>query len=436
MNADDPQFAAWLYRETGIDAPSLGPNALERAIEARAQIHAHATIAPDAALIDAYWQRLTQSAEERQALIDALVVPETWFLREPEAFVALAKLASARLKRAPLRPLRILSVPCSSGEEPYSIALTLLDAGLEPAQFSIDAFDISVTAIAAARRAVYGRNAFRGVPPTLRERHFRALGEGWQLNENVRACVNFAQRNLFALANEPVEPWDFVFCRNVLIYFDRESQDRAVALLSRWLAAHGTLFVGPAETGLMMRHDLSSARIALAFAFRHGAPSHATPERTSTVQTTRTPTPLAAIAPRWQAPFPLHTSITPASVPAVPHAQHAPKPVFDDDTRIDARRLADAGQLDEAERLAHEHVSAHGPHADSFYLLGLIADARGREVEANALYRKALYLQPDHYEALTHLATLLDIAGEHDGARQLMRRAERASRGLQHAAPR
>jgi chemotaxis protein methyltransferase WspC len=91
-----------------------------------------------------------------------------------------------------------------------------------------------------------------------------------------------------------------------------------------------------------------------------------------------------------------------------------------------ARRLADAGRLDEAERLAQAFVSAQGPNAEAFYLLGLIVDARGRSAEASAFYRKSLYLDPAHYEALAHLAMLLDAAGDKAAARRLMLRAERA----------
>ena len=95
-------------------------------------------------------------------------------------------------------------------------------------------------------------------------------------------------------------------------------------------------------------------------------------------------------------------------------------------TLDDAQRHADAGRLDDAKTLALAFVERHGPHADAFYLLGLIADARGLIADARDSYRKALYLAPAHYEALTHLAALLDMTGDGAGAQQLMWRAERA----------
>ncbi|EEP83242.1 tetratricopeptide repeat protein, partial [Burkholderia mallei] len=99
-----------------------------------------------------------------------------------------------------------------------------------------------------------------------------------------------------------------------------------------------------------------------------------------------------------------------------------------DEAPLDAaRRLADAGALDAAQQAVRASIEQSGPSAEAFYLLGLIADARGRSDEATDCYRKALYLEPTHYEALTHLATLLDIAGDRDGAQWLMQRARRAA---------
>ncbi|WP_419539740.1 CheR family methyltransferase, partial [Paraburkholderia bengalensis] len=310
------RFESWLLRETGIDASSLGVNALERAVLERVRVtrlgaDAHDTnAAVDPADIEAYWQQLTLSASERQALIETLVVPETWFYRDREAYVALARLANERLVRDPLHVLRVLSLPCSTGEEPYTVAMTLLDEGIGESRFSVDAFDISARAIARARAGIYGRNSFRGHSLAFRDRHFTALHEGWQLSERVRQTVHFTHANLFDMQADAQAPYDFIFCRNVLIYFDRDAQDRAIRLLDASLAEGGTIFVGPAETGLMMRHAMNSARIPLAFAFRRSTPdeldtaraaqritAHA-PTRPSFATSFAAPSPAAAMAPR------------------------------------------------------------------------------------------------------------------------------------------
>ncbi|WP_109480560.1 CheR family methyltransferase [Paraburkholderia sp. C35] len=468
-NAFVPRFEAWLLRETGIEASSLGVNALERAVLERVRVKclnaaAHdISVAVDPADVEGYWQQLTASRDERQALIEALVVPETWFYRDREAFVALARLANERLVRDPAHVLRVLSLPCSTGEEPYTVAMTLLDDGIGENRFCVDAFDISARAIEHARAGVYGRNSFRGHPLEFRDRHFTPLKDGWQLSERVRGTVRLSQANLFDVQAGMQAPYDFVFCRNVLIYFDREAQDRAIRLLDANLVEGGTIFVGPAETGLMMRHAMTSARIPLAFAFRRSTAEEANAAATGrlpasngaavTAQVTRTPaytTPArdgakpspvsrrAFASSQQVAQRPPQHAAEQAARPAVRPAQPAPSSAPASDTAIPsldaARRYADAGQFDEAEQLAHRHAIVHGPNVDAFYLLGLIADARGHGADAADFYRKTLYLEPAHYEALTHLAALLDIDGDHAGAQNLMQRAQRSAARAAQAA--
>jgi chemotaxis protein methyltransferase WspC len=486
MNATDPCFAAWLSQETGIDAHSLGINALERAVLERlraTQAAAPATGLADGA-VDAYWQRLNDSPVERLALVEALVVPETWFFRDREAFVALARFANEKLARDPTRVLRVLSVPCSSGEEPYSAAMALLDVGIGAERFTIDAMDISARAVELAQKAVYGRNSFRGGEFGFRERHFSPTDGGWVLNERIRQTVRFAQANLFETSPNAGGRYDFIFCRNVLIYFQRDAQDRAIHLLDARLAEGGTIFVGPAETGLMMRHALSSARIPLAFAFQRTPPEEAgtrsfalfgkVPDAASANTTalhgvygTLKPAVAPAVVP-VSVPSPVSRAFVSASAAVAPMVapasaarataaapgQRAPTPPTQGQANAhgnthahaqtharakssaasapaaslaEARRLADAGQFDKAEHEAQTFVILNGTDAEAFYLLGLIADARGRTADASDYYRKALYLAPAHYEALTHLATLLDMTGDSPGAQQLMRRAQRAA---------
>jgi chemotaxis protein methyltransferase WspC len=136
MNSDQ-RFFDFLKETIGLDVTSVGPAIIERAVRQR-------SIVAQAVSADEYWLTLQGSRDEQQALIEAVIVPETWFFRYPESFVTLAKLASKRLSEINnLRALRILSLPCSTGEEPYSIAMALLDAGLKPHQFKVDGLDVS-----------------------------------------------------------------------------------------------------------------------------------------------------------------------------------------------------------------------------------------------------------------------------------------------------
>ncbi|MGN4065717.1 CheR family methyltransferase, partial [Burkholderia gladioli] len=274
----------WLARETGIDSDSLGADFVARVLAERiaAMLAGEAAAASSAVMqrarqlndedLDAHWRLLQTSADEQRALIEQCVVPETWFFREREAFVALAARALERLRAEPSLPLRVLSAPCSTGEEPYSAAMALVDAGIDPARLQIDALDISARAIAQAQRAEYGRNSFRGHALEFRARHFTPTAHGWRLDARIRDCVRFRRANLLELGRPGQAAdegrYDFIFCRNVLIYFDRQAQERALRALDARLAEDGLLFVGPAETGVVMRQAMSSAKIPLAFAFR------------------------------------------------------------------------------------------------------------------------------------------------------------------------
>lgn len=194
-----------------------------------------------------------------------MVVPETWFFRGVEAFDALAR-AFAPLRADGSRTLRLLSLPCSTGEEPYTLAMALLDAGWTPERLRIDAYDISERALAKATHAVYGANSFRGRELAYRDRHFRALGHGrWQLSAQVRQCVRLHRANVLDLDFLPAQAtYDAVFCRNLLIYFDPDTQVRTVGVLARALAEDGLLFVGAAETGLLLSLGYASAQMPMA----------------------------------------------------------------------------------------------------------------------------------------------------------------------------
>ncbi|NTX26580.1 methyltransferase domain-containing protein [Burkholderia pyrrocinia] len=464
MKESESRFRDWLLRETGIDPDSLGNDFLTRALTER--VHALQTDGerlPSAArppvtqeALDTYWQQLNASADERRALIELFVVPETWFFRDREAFATLARLAAERLAATPGRVIRVLSAPCSTGEEPYSAAMALLDAGLEPASFTIDAIDLSARAIEQARHGCYGRNAFRGTATEFRARYFAPAADGWLLDERVRACVQFRHANLVEPIADTGIRYDFVFCRNVLIYFDRDAQDRVIRSLDACLADDGMLFVGPAETGVAMRHGMRSARVPLAFAFhreRAGAAADASAaqvaplsaaavcqraERLTVAPLAATRPVLAVAPPAWlgdtlqpfAAPAPaVRTAAFDARAELSVATAEAAAPVAEGvaPTLEDAQALANAGAFDEAERVLAQFSARVGPHADAFYLNGLIADARGRAAEAGDFYRKALYLRPTHHEALTHLATLLDVGGDRAGAQWLLERARRSA---------
>ncbi|MDB5839474.1 MAG: cheR2 [Herminiimonas sp.] len=408
------RFETLLKQTMGLDASTVGASMIERAVRDR-------MAAASVADADAYWNLLHVSTAELQELIETVIVPETWFFRGHEAFDAMARLACERALRKGSQPLRFLSLPCSTGEEPYSIAMALFDAGLPAARFHIDAVDICTRSLAIAGRAVYGRNSFRGKSLDFRARHFSQTEDGYVLSETVRRQVRFQSGNMFdADFLTGFGAYDFIFCRNLLIYFDRPMQERAVAVLNRLLSQSGLLFAGPAEAGLMVRQDMVSAGLPLAFAFRKA--DAALPVLKPWAPP---PKPLPPTAPPTAAVRPVPRAVTTAPAPP------PPRPAAD---AIDtARQMANQGQLVEAAALCKRQMQLHGPSAALLCLLGVISDAAGNRGEAREHYRRALYLDPDHYESLSHLAALLQMQGDAAGARRMDERAGRSRAKQGHA---
>ncbi|MCO4888214.1 chemotaxis protein CheW [Cupriavidus sp. WGtm5] len=419
---------ALLKARIGLDAGAIGSGAVARAVRERQQArHAHDT--------EAYWQLLQGTADEFQALIEAVVVPETWFFRHREALLALGRFAAERAFADGRRTLRLLSLPCSTGEEPYSIAMALLDAGVPPGRFYIDAVDISACALARARQAQYGANAFRSAPLDFRDRYFTATPTGYVLDPRVRAQVRLLQGNLVEpglLAGEA--PYDFVFCRNLLIYFDAAGQRQAVQTLVRLTMADGLLFVGPAEASVLSAQGLEPVGIPLSFAFRKPAAAVPRARAPSHPPVHATLPPRMAAPPRLpRPPVTMRPPVVRAPAPAAPPAANPGA-----DTHAAAlaaiAAMADRGQLDAATAACLALLDRAAPDADgsamadAYGMLGVLHDAAGRIAQAHAAYRKALYLDPSHQESLYHLAALLDTEGDHDGATRLRQRAQRHTR--------
>lgn len=192
-------------------------------------------------------------------LVDAMATNHTSFFREPQHFAYLQSsiLPQVRARRVPV-PLKVWSMPCSTGEEPYSLAVSLLDAGL-PAGFTILASDLSTKALRRARDGVYRQQTVAGLPKTVLRRHFeRGTGaeEGLvRVSASVRRHVAFRRLNLIDLADLG-HRFDVIFCRNLLIYFDQAAQQRSIASLERHLAPGGHLFISHSESLNAVRHSL------------------------------------------------------------------------------------------------------------------------------------------------------------------------------------
>ena len=190
------------------------------------------------------------SGAEITSLLDAIATNHTSFFREPQHFDFLRSTIVPTLAQS---PIRIWSAACSSGEEPVTIAISLLDAlGANPqSRIRILASDLSTKALAIANAGVYKMERVAGIPLDVLRRHFeRGLGAQSgqaRVAAHVRRLIEYRQLN-FLDTSDLGERFDVIFCRNVMIYFDRDVQQRVVSLLERHLVAGGYLFISHSES--------------------------------------------------------------------------------------------------------------------------------------------------------------------------------------------
>jgi chemotaxis protein methyltransferase WspC len=395
-----------LQRASGLD---LNQVAIDRALRERM---AKSGVADT----EQYLRDMT--AAELAALVELVVVPESWMFRDPDAFAAATAFVQRRLAARPDRVVRILSLPCAGGEEPYSMAMALNDAGIAPSSFRIEGIDLSQASIARANAGRYTRNAFRGRVLDFRERHFSRHGDEYQISEALRAQVAFAQGNLLAFdASTAAGRYDVVFCRNLLIYFDEPTSAAAIAVLRTLLADDGMLLAGYAEVPTFCRNGFAPLRMPGAFALQKDF-GKAKPVAPNAVAAARKPAarrPAAAPAP---APAPPRTP-APRAVPAAADSAAL---------LAQARRQADQGDYPGAAAACQAVLAADPDSAEAYFILGMVSECQGKPGVADDYWRRCIYLKPDHYEALCHLALLAGQAGDAPRAAAFRQRAARIYR--------
>lgn len=196
-----------------------------------------------------YFQLLQQRKDERQLAVDLLTTNETYFFREPKHFEFLQEQILPGHPRG--RPFRVWSAACSSGEEPYSLAM-LLDDRLGDAGWEVLASDISTQVLDKARRGLYGVNRIELMPAEYRRRYcLRGIGaqEGLLLlQQSLRSRVQFRQINLNAALPGGLGNFDLILLRNVMIYFQQETRRQVVQRIVQQLRPGGYLFVGHSES--------------------------------------------------------------------------------------------------------------------------------------------------------------------------------------------
>lgn len=247
---DFARLSAYILEQSGIRLADSKTLMLEGRLRRRVRATGHASLA-------AYCASLFEHgglAAEREHLLNAVTTNKTDFFREPRHFDYLVAEALPRLRDTGVSRIRAWSAGCSTGAEPYTLAMLLDSFALDHngPDYGILATDIDTEVLATARRGVFPSAQLDPVPPLLRQRYLRRALDGqrdeWRIVPELRAAIGFAPLNLIDPHYPVGAPMHLIFCRNVLIYFERDTQAAVVQRLADCLAPGGLLFLGHSES--------------------------------------------------------------------------------------------------------------------------------------------------------------------------------------------
>jgi chemotaxis protein methyltransferase CheR len=382
-------FSTHLLSCTGLQFEFRNRSALERGV--RKRMSALLMTCCDGYL--SYLREHGESRHELQKLLQFLTVGETYFFRYPSQFDALKQRLMQRAATG--EPIRIWSAGCSTGEEPYSIAICVMETlpDWRSRDVRIIATDINNHSLKSAREGVYSPWSIRGADRGLVERYFLRIGESYVIRDEVKSLVEFRHLNLAGDDFSPFAPahFDAIFCRNVLIYLSLETAAALVERFADTLRPSGKLFLGHAETVLQRCRKLEVRRQQNSFYY----------VRCEERQTQAAPPPAPALI------------LPPAPESAAPSGA-APLPTPRDRLRA-ARELYDAEELDGALKLVEEVLAQAPREASALILKGFVLAAQGRVTEALHSCADAIALNdllPEAYFLKGILLDACDLLGE------------------------
>ena len=398
----------------GLDVSTIGSAAIERAVRERMQSTGMADLA-------AFARRVRDDTTQRDLLVEEVVVAESWFFRDRQVFDFVADFAATRAVLPGRPPVRILCGPAAGGEEPYSVAMALLEAGLSPDQFEIEAIDISRRALARAAAGRYSANAFRNAYLSFRDRWFTADRGHAVLADRPRNCVRFEWANIldpgFTIGRVP---YDVIFCRNLLIYLTEEARRRVERHVDRLLVSDGLLLLGAAEPPIM-KGDWIPAGTASVFALRRGVHVPPAPFRIRDVPR-QGELQQVLVEPRQTTGR--HDAAGPR--PGARTSTTAGPGVDLETVLSEAGRLANAGRLAEAIEVCERSRPQLAPSPELFFLLGMLHQSSSDLDRAEGCFHKTLYLDADHEEAFLALALVARQRGDTAMAEKYRQSAARA----------
>ncbi|KAA0680781.1 protein-glutamate O-methyltransferase CheR [Roseomonas genomospecies 6] len=254
------RFCEFIYRRTGLSYGEAKRYFIDRRILERVERSGVSSVQSYLALL-----RFDSTGRELEEIVNSLTVNETYFWREEYQFACLANSILPEVVRGKRRgePVRIWSLPCSTGEEPYSIAIWLLENWADVDQYDVEiiASDIDTQVLSAARQGLYDARSVQRLPKWVLDRYFeRPSSDRWQIVDSLRNSIEFTRINASDRAQMAcMTDIDVIFCRNMLIYFDDVSRREVADSMYSSLRPGGFVCLG---------HSESMSRISPLFAVR------------------------------------------------------------------------------------------------------------------------------------------------------------------------
>ncbi len=360
------------------------------------------------------YERLFHQPLIMDSLVQALTIGETYFFRHHEQLEALSEYVFPDLlrQRSPAEPLRIWSAGCATGEEPYSLAIQLTEDFPEwsqPDRLELLASDLNPRFIQQAREGLYRNWAFRQTQPSLRENCFVKAGAYWQLSDRYRKMVQFSVQNMFDTPADRL-PFDLIICRNVLIYFDAETQAKIIDSFYRQLKPRGWLVLGPAELTPLRAHPFYVPEFAHLSCFSKARPIECLPQPSTLINplvTESVPEFLVAFKPEAE----------------LEKTQNHPIPRSVDDIET-AQRLADSGHLSAAADICLRLQVLEPLNYQNLYCLAIIRSSQGEPQDALNLFRRVLYLNRNHILSHYQMGLIYQQLGQPKASRRALRNAQ------------
>ena len=418
----------------GLESSVLGSTVFRQSVGRRLQARQAGTLPEYIILLDS-------ESTELQALVEELVVRESWFFRHAHAFELLRQHAVSTMADRH-KPYRVLSIPCAGGEEPYSIVMSLREAGLDFHQFQVEAADISETALRTAQEGNYRPRSVRVVAHAVLDRYFQASDQSVEVLPEIRQAVRFARANIIEAPSVlPGDAFDAVFCRNLLIYLTPTSRQRVMQNVDQWLSPSGLFFVGHAEMLREFEERFEPVQERGAFAYRRRTEfggvnsgsllvTSATPhlgDETSLRIHPLTASSKGRFGNHIQTAAPIDSSS--AQKAFIVKSRSSPSPTANaalpDELNRRISQLSSEARHREAIEVCQQLLQK-GPSSQVYHILGMVFHAAGSYDEAEQALERAVYLDPHHEEALLALALLARRRGDAQLANRFEQRSQRA----------